>query len=89
MHPVDEFAGLLKNSPYLGEIVPGLPEHLRAFPSSALPGAEDFLYWSKEKFGLTPSITVTHVTATRDAIGNAVIASSRDALTRAATSTPR
>jgi hypothetical protein len=43
-------------------LVPGLSEHLRAFPSSKLKGAEDFLYWSKEKFGIAPFITVTHVT---------------------------
>jgi len=27
-----------------------------------LPQAEDFLYWSKEKFGIGPFISVTHVT---------------------------
>ena len=26
-----------------------------------MAGAEDFLYWSKEKFGIAPFITVTHV----------------------------
>jgi hypothetical protein len=73
--PVDDFAGLLNNSPYLGEFVPGLPGHLQSFPLSPLPGAEDFLYWSKEKFGLTPFITVTHVTITRATSGGYVIAS--------------
>jgi hypothetical protein len=73
--PVDDFAGLLNNSPYLGEFMPGLPSHLQSFPFSPLSGAEDFLYWSKEKFGLTPFITITHVTITRVASGSYVIAS--------------
>jgi len=75
VRPMDDFVGLLKNSPYLGELVPGLPEHLQAFPSSPLPGAEDFLYWSKEKFGLTPFITVTHVTITPATSTSSIIAS--------------
>ena len=74
VRPLDDFAGLLNNSPYLGTLVPGLPGHLQRF-SDPLAGAEDFLYWSKEKFGLTPFITVTHVTITRTASGAYVIAS--------------
>ena len=77
IRPVADFIGLLKNSPYIGELVPGLPTHLQEFPSSPLPGAEDFLYWSKEKFGLTPFITVTHVTIAR-APSSAVVITSRN-----------
>ena len=58
----DEFEGILSGMPELGALLPGLPDHLRHFPASRLPGAEDFLYWSKEKFGVAPFITVTHVT---------------------------
>ncbi len=75
VHAVDNFAGLLKSSPYIEELEPGLFRHLEAFPSQALPGAEDFLYWSKEKFGLTPFITVTHVVITRPAPTMYVLAS--------------
>ena len=75
VRPVDDFAGLLKSSPYIGELVPGLPDHLVAFPSTSLPGAEDFLYWSKEKFGLTPFITVTQVTITQPTPRSTVIVS--------------
>ncbi len=74
VRPVDDFAGLLTNSPYVGAMVPGLPAHLQSF-SNPLPDSQDFLYWSKEKFGLTPFITVTHVTITRAASGAYVIAS--------------
>jgi hypothetical protein len=75
IRPVEEFAGILNNSPGVGELVPGLPAHLRAFPSSRLAGAEDFLYWSKETGGFAPFITVTHVTIVRMADGSDVIAS--------------
>jgi hypothetical protein len=75
VRPADDFIGLLKNSPYISEAVPGLPEHLKTFPSSPLRGAEDFLYWSKEKFGFTPFITVTQVTITPATLTSTVIAS--------------
>ena len=58
----DEFEGILSGMPELGALLPGLPDHLRHFPSARLTNAEDFLYWSKEKFGVAPFITVTHVT---------------------------
>ena len=62
VRPLDQFDGILANMPEIGALMPGLPDHLRHFPSSRLPDAEDFLYWSKEKFGMEPFITVTHVT---------------------------
>ena len=62
VRPLDEFEGVLKNSPSLAALVPGLPDHLKSFPSSRLRDANDFLYWSKEKFGYAPFISVTHVT---------------------------
>jgi hypothetical protein len=58
----DEFEGILSEMPELGALLPGLPDHLRRFPSARLTNAEDFLYWSKERFGVAPFITVTHVT---------------------------
>jgi hypothetical protein len=62
VRPHDELEGILANMPEIAALMPGLPDHLRHFPSSRLPDAEDFLYWSKEKFGIAPFITVTHVT---------------------------
>ena len=59
--PAEEFDGILANEPSLGALAPGLPSHLRDYPSAHLEGAEDFLYWSKEKFGPEPFITVTQV----------------------------
>ena len=75
VRPVEEFAGILKSSAFLGDLVPGLPAHLAGLPPRHLGGAEDFLYWSKETGGFAPFITVTHVTIARAADGSDVITS--------------
>jgi hypothetical protein len=75
--PATEFAGILANSRYIGDLVPGLPAHLTDFPLSRLAGAEDFLYWSKERFGIEPFITVTHLTIT-NARSGAIVITSKD-----------
>jgi hypothetical protein len=62
IRPLDDFAGVLDHTPAIGSLVPGLPNHLARFPRDRIAGAEDFLYWSKEKFGVAPFISVTHVT---------------------------
>jgi hypothetical protein len=62
IRPVDEFAGVLENTSALGALLPGLPDHVANFPTSRVEGAEDFLYWSKEKFGMGTFVSVTHVT---------------------------
>ena len=62
IRPLDEFEGLLRGSPSIGALVPGLAEHLQHYPAVRLADAEDFLYWSKEKFSVEPFISVTHVT---------------------------
>jgi hypothetical protein len=62
VEPGKEFDAALKNAPEAGALVPGLPAHLTDFPAHRLENVEDFLYWSKEKFGLGPFITVTQVT---------------------------
>lgn len=60
--PVEAFLGLLKSSPYIETAHPGLAAYLAAYPAEPMAGMEDFLYWSKEKFGFAPFISVTHVT---------------------------
>lgn len=62
IRPVDEFDGLLRNTASLGALLPSLPDHFLKYPADTLAGDDDFLYWSKEKFGIEPFITVTHVT---------------------------
>jgi len=75
IRPAQEFAGILDRSGFLRDLVPALPTHLREFPRTPAPGAEDFLYWSKERFGIAPFITVTHVTIAKTPSGAAVITS--------------
>jgi hypothetical protein len=53
---------LVRTSPYLDTLATGLAAHLTCVWSNPLDGAEDFLYWTKEKFGIAPFISVTHVT---------------------------
>jgi hypothetical protein len=77
IRPLEDFAEVLKNSPYVDLLVPGLAAHLAQFPSAKLEGAQDFLYWSKEKFGFTPFITVTHVTIAHAPSGD-VVATTKD-----------
>jgi len=62
IRPADEFEGLLRDSPAIGALVPALPDHLLHYPADPIDGDDDFLYWSKEKFGIAPFITVTQVT---------------------------
>jgi len=58
----DQSGALLQASPYLREYLPELHRHLLEFPKSPLSGAEGFVYWSKEKFGYKPVVSMTHVT---------------------------
>ena len=58
----EAFHGLLKNSAYLMEYVPELYTYLMEFPKGQLPNVENFVYWSKEVFGLKPVINLFHVT---------------------------
>jgi hypothetical protein len=55
-----DFEAILNASAYLLDYVPELANFLRRYPNPALEGAESFLYWSKEDFGLKPVISMTH-----------------------------
>lgn len=76
IHPVDDFSSLLAGSPYIDRLAPGLARHLEAYPANRLPRAEDFVYWSTEKFGrFAPFVSATHVTLTQSAADTWVIVS--------------
>ena len=62
VRPADEVREILAHSPYLREFAPELHDHLRAFPSSGLAGGDNVLYWSKERLGVKPIISATHIT---------------------------
>ena len=57
----DEFRSLLQPAPYMYGYSTEFEKYLEAFPLSRPQGSQDFLYWSKEKFGLKPVISITHV----------------------------
>jgi hypothetical protein len=61
----DEFRSLLEASPYLQEYVPDFQKHLEQPAAARLPDAEEFIYWSKEKWGLKAVVSITHVTIHR------------------------
>ena len=58
----DDFSALLKESNYATDYAPELANYIDKFPGAQLPGSEDFVYWSKEKFGIQPVLSMTHVT---------------------------
>ncbi|MGE5816562.1 MAG: hypothetical protein ACM37Z_00960, partial [Deltaproteobacteria bacterium] len=73
---VDQFDAILMASPYIYEYAPEFYVYLREYPGKLLDDAEDFIYWSKEKFGLKPVISVTHVSIyRRPGTGHTLIAS--------------
>jgi hypothetical protein len=78
IRPVEEFEGVLAHMPEIGALVPGLPDHLARFPASRLADAEDFLYWSKEKLGVAPFISVTHVTIICPSLARTCVMTTKD-----------
>lgn len=61
LRPADEFRSLLQPAPYMYEYAPEFQKYLQEFPGARPPDVEDFIYWSKEKFGLKPVVSITHV----------------------------
>jgi hypothetical protein len=60
-----EFRSLLEPSVYMYGYAPELHKYLSEFPNSQSAHIENFFYWSKEKFGLKPVISATHVAVYR------------------------
>jgi hypothetical protein len=57
-----DFEDILDQSAPVAAVAPEFIQYLRDFPKAELPGAKNFVYWSKEKFGLKDVISITHVT---------------------------
>jgi hypothetical protein len=62
---VDEFRSLLEPAPYMYGYNGEFQNYLLNFPNSRPANSENFLYWSKDKFGLKPVISITHITVYR------------------------
>jgi hypothetical protein len=58
----DEFRRVLRNSPYLPEYVPAFHQYLEAYPKGSLPATTDLLFWTKDEFGLKPTVSMYHLT---------------------------
>ncbi len=54
------FRQLLRPVDYKAESQPEMFRWLDEFPKGTLEGADSFLYWSREKFGLKPTISISH-----------------------------
>jgi hypothetical protein len=63
----EQFDEILRNSPYVYAYVPQFYEYLRNYPQQHLDNVENFIYWSKERFGLKPVVSATHVSIYRPA----------------------
>ena len=59
-----QFLTLMQRSPFILR-TPPLANYLEHYPAIRLPGAESFLYWSKETYAWNPMISVTQVTILR------------------------
>jgi len=59
---LEEFNALLKESIYATGYAPELANYLDKFPNAELAGSDGYVYWSKEKFGIQPVLSMTHVT---------------------------
>jgi hypothetical protein len=59
-----QFLTLMQRSPFVMR-TPQLSNYLEHYPAVALPGAESFVYWSKETYAWNPMISATQVTILR------------------------
>jgi len=57
---------IVQHSPSLRAVSPDFARYLIAYPRVSLPVADSFVYWSQEKFGLKPVISLSHVSVYRD-----------------------
>jgi hypothetical protein len=65
---------LLQHSPSFVEPHAEFRQYLLSFPQIRLEGVESFLYWSREKFGFRPVVSLTHVAIYRPPAGGPVTA---------------
>lgn len=65
LHVEREFASLVDANGELWKHFPALRRHLIEFPGPHMPGTTDVVYWSKEKLGRKPVVSVTHLAIVR------------------------
>ena len=57
----EEFRSMIDRLPALTEHLPDLKKYLLEYPNATLANSESFLYWQEARFGLKPTIRVTHL----------------------------
>jgi len=57
----DEFKSMVDRMPSLTEYLPELKRYLLEYPTTTLPSTASFLYWQEARFGLKPTIRITHL----------------------------
>jgi hypothetical protein len=70
----DEFRSMVDQMPELTSYMPNLRAYLLDYPKVALAGATSFLYWQETRFGLKPTIRISHLTI-REGADDTVVAS--------------
>jgi hypothetical protein len=63
-HPTfvaNEFSSLIERLPRLASELPDLKRYLLEYPNAALANSTDFLYWQETKFGLRPTVRISHL----------------------------
>lgn len=58
----EEFRAMTAGMPELTSYLPGLRHYLLGYPKTPLPDSTSFLYWQSTRFGLKPTIRISHVT---------------------------
>jgi len=61
----DEFKSMVDRMPSLTDYLPELKRYLLEYPKATLPNADSFLYWQEARFGLKPTIRITHLVVTQ------------------------
>jgi hypothetical protein len=69
-----EFASLIDRLPALDEFIPQVRRYLLDYPNATLPDSESFVYWQEAKFGLKPTLRISHLLIAREPNG-AIVAS--------------
>jgi hypothetical protein len=59
------FSELVQQSVFLRRQLPDFADYLERWPQAPLPRVESFFYWSKERFGAKPVVSVTQVSILR------------------------
>jgi hypothetical protein len=57
----NEFQSMIERLPRLGAELPDLTRYLIDYPKATLANSTDFLYWQETKFGLRPTIRISHL----------------------------